>query len=194
MANPSDIFLNQYKVAAGEGAAIELKERMLAEKVPGLAQYTHLEKLKDIEIQIIEFFLAHLSLKERETLTLCRGLRNKLLHCDFLTTRTKLGQLGAQTARGGVILIKFDNQAGDALLRKIDHTLSGVIRPNYVADTVSTAEGSVFGWLLELGAAGDFIKASEIFMGAGTIIDRLANVADEIAKRKSDDSGIEKPA
>ncbi len=45
-----------------------------------------------------------------------------------------------------------------------------------VSDTSSTAAGTVYGWLLEAGAAGDFQKAAEAFKGAGTIIDKLLDV------------------
>ena len=45
-----------------------------------------------------------------------------------------------------------------------------------VADTLSTDEGSVYGWFFEAGAAGDFDKACDAFKRAGAIIDRLAGV------------------
>jgi hypothetical protein len=43
----------------------------------------------------------------------------------------------------------------------------------YVADLGSRA-GTVFGWLLEAGGAGDFGKAAESFARGAAIVDRLA--------------------
>jgi hypothetical protein len=50
----------------------------------------------------------------------------------------------------------------------------------YVADMNSTADAGVFGWLLELASAGDFLRAAEIFCAASAIIDRLLVVSDQL--------------
>ena len=44
---------------------------------------------------------------------------------------------------------------------------------DYVADTSSTDPGSVFGWLIELGTAGDFRQASDAFRSGAAIVERL---------------------
>ncbi len=43
----------------------------------------------------------------------------------------------------------------------------------HVADLGSRA-GTVFGWLLEAGGAGDFAKAAELFARGAALVDRLA--------------------
>jgi hypothetical protein len=48
-----------------------------------------------------------LSAQEKETLRLCRQLRNKVLHSDFYAMRKKLKELGQQTGRAGVTKIDF---------------------------------------------------------------------------------------
>jgi len=46
---------------------------------------------------------------------------------------------------------------------------------DYVADARNGA-GSVFGWLLEVGQAGDFNQAAGAFVRAAAIVDRLATL------------------
>lgn len=53
-------FIDQYRVAAGEGAVLELKLRLFANKVPTLQAYAG-EKLEDVEGQIIDLFANHVS-------------------------------------------------------------------------------------------------------------------------------------
>lgn len=42
------LYLEPFKAAAAEGAAVELKLRLLAGTVPALAKYAHEKHLKDI--------------------------------------------------------------------------------------------------------------------------------------------------
>jgi hypothetical protein len=72
-------FLEPFKVAAAEGAVVELKLRLLAGKVPALQKYVHQKKLQDIEDDLAKHFGDALSDDGKETLSLCRQLRNKVL-------------------------------------------------------------------------------------------------------------------
>jgi hypothetical protein len=78
-----EMFLERFKATAAEGEAVELKLRVLAGKVPRLEKYAHEKHLRDIEDDIAKHFGTALATEEKETLTLCRVLRNKLLHSDF---------------------------------------------------------------------------------------------------------------
>ena len=176
--NPSDVFVDQYRVAAGEGAVLELKMRLLANKVPALRPYLD-EKLEDVEEQIIALFTKELQGNEAEQLRLCRQLRNKVLHCDFARARSKLHELGAPQIRGGVREIQITDPSPKGLVKHLTDAVAdtpGSFR--HVADLTSRSEVNVFGWLLELGAAGDFLRAAEIFRIAHTIVDRLVIAAD----------------
>lgn len=158
--NPSDVFVDQYRVAAGEGAVLELKMRLLANKVPALRPYLD-EKPEE---QIIALFTKELQGNEAEQLRLCRQLRNKVLHCDFARARSKLHELGAPQIRGGVREIQITDPSPKGLVKHLTDALAdkpGSFR--HVADLTSRSEENVFGWLLELGAAGDFLRAAEIF-------------------------------
>jgi hypothetical protein len=46
----------------------------------------------------------------------------------------------------------------------------------YVSDTADTGAGGIFGWFMEIGAAGDFEKAASVFKTAAVLVDRLASI------------------
>ncbi len=167
-------FLEAYKVAAGEGAAIELKMRLLADKIPALRSYAYAEKLENVESQIVCHFANELTDEECKTFRLCRQLRNKVLHCDFRATRDKLAELGVPSEQGGVRRVDVSGLSGREIAERIGAVVSGakdIAKP--IADASSTREGGIYGWLLELGCAGDFTKAIEAFKAVAVIVDRL---------------------
>jgi hypothetical protein len=85
--SPREIFEQQYKAAAAEGAIYELRMRLLADKVPQLQQSAYQERLEGVEGLIVVHFASALTDDEKSLLTLCRQLRNKLLHGDFRSAR-----------------------------------------------------------------------------------------------------------
>jgi len=174
LPSPSDIFVEQYKMAAADGAVIELKLRLLADKTPGLQEYAHVQKLEDIEAEVARHFGSSLSEADKKTLSLCRQLRNKVLHCNFRAARDKLEELGVETRRGGVTRVDVSGLSSAAMVDRIRDSIAGTPAAfEYVADISSTEPGSVFAWLIELGIAGDFRQASEAFRSAAAIVDRL---------------------
>ena len=92
-------YLDSFKAAAGEGAVLELKLRLLAGKVPTLRKYAHQQNLGNIEDELATHFGDALSVAEKDMLRLCRQLRNKVLHSDFYAARGKVGELGIDTNR-----------------------------------------------------------------------------------------------
>lgn len=175
MAFPlTHIFVEQYKAAAAEGAVVELQLRLLADKIPALQQFAHEQILKNVEAAIAKHFGAALSDTEKETLRLCRELRNKILHCDFRVARNKLEELGGKSQHGGVKEIAVHGLTGAQVAEKLTSAKADVEGTfQYVADTKTTDPGNVFGWLLEMGNAGDFQQAANAFKGAAAIVDRL---------------------
>jgi hypothetical protein len=97
------LFLEPFKAVAAEGAVVELKLRLLAGKVPALQKYAHKKELGEIETDLVKHFDGSLSAQEKETLRLCRQLRNKVPHSDFRAARGKLNELGVETQSGGVV-------------------------------------------------------------------------------------------
>ncbi|MEA1649615.1 hypothetical protein UAJ10_11380 [Nitrospirillum sp. BR 11164] len=111
---------------------------------------------------MIEHFGAVLSDEDKETLRLCRQLRNKLLHSDFRAARDKLSELGIASSPGGVVKINLPVVIAAEVAAKIEAAEAGVEGVG-VADTLSTDAGSVFGWFLEAAQSGDFAKAGAAF-------------------------------
>lgn len=175
MKTPINPFLEAYKVAAGEGAIIELKMRLLANKVPELQDFAYKKELVDVESQIVVHFANDLTEQDCQMLRLCRQLRNKVLHCDFYAARGKLAELGVSSSgQGSVQRVDVLGLSGRQIAEKISDVVSGATDiTQFVANTSSTREGSIYGWLLELGNAGDFTKATEAFKAAALIVDRL---------------------
>ena len=50
------MFLEPFKAAAAEGAAVELKLRLLAGTIPALQKYAHQRHLEDIEGDLARHF------------------------------------------------------------------------------------------------------------------------------------------
>lgn len=169
------LFLEPFKAAAAEGAVVELKLRLLAGKIPALQKYAHQKKLEDIEAELATHFDGSLPAQEKETLRLCRQLRNKVLHTDFCAARGKLNELGVETPPGEVKKLDIPVMSITEISQKLRDAKAGT-EGTVVADTLSTDSGSVFGWFLEAGNAGDFQKASSAFKGASAIVDRLADI------------------
>jgi hypothetical protein len=169
------MFLEPFKTAAAEGAVVELKLRLLAGKIPALQKYAHQKRLKDIETELAKHFADALSDEEKETLALCRQLRNKVLHADFSAARGKLNELGVATAAGQVLKIDITEVSVATISKKL-HAAKAGAEGTLIADTLSTDSGGVLGWFLEAGNAGDFQKASIAFKGASAIVDRLAEI------------------
>ncbi|MGA8654705.1 MAG: hypothetical protein WB586_01025 [Chthoniobacterales bacterium] len=168
------LFLEPFKAAAAEGAVVELKLRLLAGKVPALQKYAHQKKLEDIEDDLAKHFGDALSADEKETLRLCRQLRNKVLHSDFRAARGKLNELGVETVSGGVKKIYLPVVTIEEASKKILGAKAGT-EGTFVSDT-SSADAGVYGWFLEAANAGDFQKASDAFKRAAAIVDGLAGV------------------
>jgi hypothetical protein len=169
------MFLPAFKGAAAEGAVVELKMRLLAGKIPALGKHAHSKELKDIEADLIKHFGAALSDEDKETLRLCRQLRNKVLHSDFRAARDKLSELGIASTSGCVVKIDLPVVTAAEVAAKIEAAKAG-IEGVRVADTLSTDAGSVFGWFLEAAQSGDFAKAGTAFRSAAEIVDRLASI------------------
>jgi hypothetical protein len=175
LESPLNTFFAQYNQAAGEGAVLELKLRLLANKVPELEPYVG-ERLEEVEEQIVRLFKKVLLEGEPERLRLCRQLRNKVLHCDFPKARAKLHEMGVPPVRGGVRRVSISNFSGEGIKQQLLDAASGKPGASQeIANLVAAPRSDVFGWLLELGNAGDFRRAAEVFSEASGIVDRLAS-------------------
>jgi exonuclease VII large subunit len=164
------LYLEPFKAAAGEGAALELKMRLLAGKTPALQKYAHRKQLGEMETDLLTHFANALSEPEKEILRLSRELRNKVLHSDFRAARKKLKELGTQIESAGVRKIDLPEPTVAEATRKLLAAKEGK-EGMPISNTPST---EVFGWLFEAGASGDLQKSSDAFKRAAAIIDKLA--------------------
>src|SRR5437879_236229 len=93
--NPfTEITFRSFRAAGGLAADYELRVRLLADKTPALAQWATAKNLQDVETPLIAHFSASLTDEEKKLLAIVRVLRNKLLHGEFTTARSKLEELG----------------------------------------------------------------------------------------------------
>ena len=184
MAFPlTQIFMNQYKVAAGEGALVELKLRLLADKVPALQKFAHQQRLQDVEAAIVECYGTFLLEADKGTLKTCCQLRNKILHCDFSAAREKLEALGFKPRSGGVRRVDVAGLSGPQIRDKLAAAFAnipGTSEP--VAEGMTKAPHSIYGWLLEMGNGGDFQLGANAFRAATAIVDKLIDINVEEAR------------
>jgi hypothetical protein len=168
-----------YEAAAGAGAVLELKLRLLAGRERALQEFGSGDKLEAIESAIIEYFREHLSEEDCSWLRQSRHLRNKVLHGDLQKARETLHAMGAPRVSGGVRQVALgDDATGESILASILHVMENAPGSySYVADLPATSGRDLFGWLLELAAAGDLARAFGVFRRAMTIVDRLIEFA-----------------
>ena len=174
LSPPHAAFLEQFKLASGEGAVFELKLRLLADKIPTLQRFAHAQTLQGIENEIAQHFGHALSEAEKSTLALCPELRNKILHCNFSVARERLADLGAEPQSAGVRKIDLTGIGANEMRAKVEQAIVQN-QGTFVSGSPTTQPGSVFGWLLEVCAAGDFQNAVSAFRNAAAIVDRLAS-------------------
>lgn len=165
----------KFRLAAGEGALCELHLRLLAAKVSELESIALDRYLENVENAVIKRFTSELASGEADLLKRCRQLRNKLLHCDFHEARKKLTELGAPQRQGGVTHLQLGNARGIGILDVLMKAAAGE-GGTKVADTTSTSEGTVFGWLLELSNSGALDDAVVVFRNVSTLTMRLAEI------------------
>jgi hypothetical protein len=132
------------------------------------------ERLQDVEKIIVFHFSSFLSDEEKMLFERCRQLRNKILHCDFHSVRETLEALGANPDHGDVKKITISGLSGTQMAHKMRRVVENVPGTfEYVSD-LATGAGTVFGWLFEVGVAGNFVQAVESFSRAAGIVERLA--------------------
>src|ERR1700740_2963518 len=120
-------------------ATVELRLRMLANKIPELRAFAHEQNLGDVEMAIIKHFAQALAEEEKSTLARCRQLRNKILHCDFRAARKKLSELGITTPSGNARVIDVRGLCGARMVEKVTQAWAGV-QGSYERVTDATAD------------------------------------------------------
>jgi len=189
---PSQVFMDEFKRAAAEAAVVELRLHLLVALIPEL--HACGDEMNHAESAIIGWFSAPgrkpLSRKEVRTLLRCRELRNKILHCDFRNARVKLHESGARRRRGNVTRFDLRGQSVQQQLETLFSRSGGTL----VADAASTRAVGIYGWLLELGSAGDFEEAVIVFGRAADLVNRTVLQVEPILRRAKPNQGATAPA
>ena len=168
------LFLEPFKAVAAEGAVVELKLRLLAGKVPALQKYAHKKELGEIETDLVKHFDGSLSAQEKETLRLCRQLRNKVPHSDFRAARGKLNELGVETQAGGVVKIDLPAVTVAELSKKF--SVSKQERKACMLTPCPWRRRACMAGLWKPAARGIFRRRATLSRGQGAIVDRLSGV------------------
>lgn len=159
--NPVERYILQYGNAAGWGALLELELRLLAAVTPGLEQHVHARFLEDVEEGICIAHAVRLTEAEIDFLKRVRQLRNKILHCEFRVARALIDDFRGEARVGRVVELNLETKTSAKVLE------------------ASGPEASIFGWLLELGASGDFADAASAFHKARVLVQRLVRQVGE---------------
>lgn len=154
--SPTDLFVEKYKTLAGLAAEFELRIRLIAGVTPELKSLQY-EKLEILEPAVFSHFSQLITPEEKEFLTSTRTLRNKIMHSDFKALKNKLEtMLGRKVKSGGSFMLRIS----DGSLKK--------------TEDASKKEGGIFAWLLECSTGNVFEEASDIFILAKKIYQRVA--------------------
>jgi hypothetical protein len=151
-------YIHAFGEAAKMAAILELRIRMLADKLPETRPKALAHRLEDAEDSIIAHFAASLSTADVATLQAARRVRNKLLHCEFWTAEKRLLSAERRVVRPEVVALALDTGQ------------------EWDLDQLTTAEGEprLFAWVLNgMAPGGLFGTAEQTFIEAVNIIIRL---------------------
>lgn len=171
MTDISERLIEQFSHVSAAGAELELRMRLLCGIVPEISETSTSHRLEKVEEAILSHFAVELSANDQQALVRARQLRNKVLHADFHAARSKLTEIDGTVPVNVTRMTKLDVD------RVVEHVSEIAQNPGAhgteVGKTSSTAEGTVFGWLLEFGLSGEFMRATDAFRRASAVVERL---------------------
>jgi hypothetical protein len=159
-SDPSDVFLDHFGYAAARGACFELTARMLADKSPSLRKFALSCDLTPLLAKIHREYATALSEPEGSLLHALAGIRNKLFHLELSRVTGRIKSLTESLRESGVV--QLDLETGET---------------RDVAST-NTADGRIFGWLMESSMNGAFAVGAEKFLEGIAILERLMTESD----------------
>jgi hypothetical protein len=173
-ALPRELAEAQFKSASGEAALFELRIRLLAGNISQVRDSPIDINLSVVRDAILAHYQSTLTPEDNILLKKACTLRNKLLHCEFSSTRKQLDELDPKPRRGGVTQVDISGLSGKELTAKVIQATSGAdVGQTVVADTKTKTLKDVFGWLHESYGANEFEEARTTFLQALAIVDRL---------------------
>jgi hypothetical protein len=77
-------------------------------------------------------------------------------------------------------MIDFGNAAPGGMLKMIVDAAAGVRGSSVDVADLNSSQGSISGWLLEMGMANDFVETKNVFDKVDHIVDGLISLVDEV--------------
>lgn len=169
---------------------VELKFRLLANKIPEVQNYATAKNLSETEAALLPYLLEKGLITESESnhIELSRKIRNKIFHCEFESAVRLVEELrGSSLQHGSVTGARIDDLPGSNILEKILNFATSVqtgksIDGTFKVENESTKQAGIFGWLIEAHTKGLLIEGQSIANDSLKIIDR---VFDSLAKIES---------
>ncbi|HPI40815.1 MAG TPA: hypothetical protein PLJ21_08410 [Pseudobdellovibrionaceae bacterium] len=160
---------------------VELKLRLLANKIPHLQDFALAQRIYDTESAVLPYLVGQglISDAEKKHIESSRKIRNKIFHCEFESAVRLIEELrGNELSPGIVTAAKIDELPGDNILDKIlgfanavqsGTSTSGVFK----VEKSTTQEAGIFGWLVEAMAKGVLVEGQKIANESLIVLDRV---------------------
>jgi hypothetical protein len=151
----SDNYVDRFGFAVARGGCFELKARLLADKTPSLQKICLSADLSALIEKIAAEYADVLTEEDAGLLGALPGLRNKLFHLELSRVTGRIKPLTDSLREAGVV--KVNLETGESV---------------NVAST-RTAEGRIFGWLVESTESGALTIAADKFLDGVIVLERL---------------------
>ena len=157
-----------FRETAGWAAEYELRIRLLADKTPELETHSTARSMATVEDAVLKYFDAVLDAEAKNRFKTVRDLRNKLLHCEFVSAVRYLTDLGVPKAKpvGKVVRNLPANLTVEALLAAIE---TATALPDDAPD-----RGNLVLKLAEMAANGTLAEAATEFQRSIETLNQLA--------------------
>lgn len=166
----------------------ELKIRILASKTPETKNEAFAFTVAVTEEAVLNHYLAlkMITQEEKTLIEKARGIRNKILHCEFDEAINRIRDLKPGAASGASVgIIKIEGLKGEELLAAIFDQAKAKSegRSDYkTIESVEKTEAGIFGWFLQAIQTGALAEARQIFQDATGIIERVISESSKSSK------------
>jgi hypothetical protein len=162
-AQPSDQWTERFGRACAFAGVFEFRVRMLAERTPPLERDALNMDLDPLRRALVGHYGSKIQPDDRELLIALPAIRNKLFHVQFSKAVGRIKRFDEELKDAGVL--KADLETGEVVL----------------VPQSSTANGTLYGWLLESARSGAFDSGSELLRRGISVIEFLLGFYDEIS-------------
>ncbi len=167
-----------------KAVVVELKIRLLANKIPDIQSYAHAKHVLETENALLPFLVEKglISEPEKKHLELSRKIRNKIFHCEFESAVKLVEELRGETMPSGALTgAKLDEVEGKDILEKIMNFAGAAqsgksIKGMFKVDQVTTKYAGIFGWLVDAYTKDLLKEGQTIATESLAVLDRVFDV------------------